>query len=213
MLTRAGRTDYSYAYVARCRWDSSLEGKSISQINRSWKRKKTLDNEIRTVLEMLEKGGAQMIYHTMSEEDIQRILRYPSSMVASDAGVIEFGSGVPHPRGYGTHARVLGRYVREKKLLRLEEAIRKMTSLPAQRFRFTDRGILRPGMWADIVVFDEQTVADRATYEKPHAYSAGFEYVLVNGRIVIERGRHTGERPGQIILGPAARNKALSTVE
>ncbi len=213
MLTRAGRTDYSYAYVARCRWDSSLEGKSISQINRSWKRKKTLDNEIRTVLEMLEKGGAQMIYHTMSEEDVQRILRYPYSMVASDAGVIEFGSGVPHPRGYGTNARVLGRYVREMKLLRLEEAIRKMTSLPAQRFRFTDRGILRPGMWADIVVFDTQTVADRATFEKPHAYSTGFEYVLVNGRVVIERGRHTGERPGQIILGPAVRTQRLSTVE
>lgn len=208
MLSRAGRTNYSYAFVARCRWDSTLEGKTIPQINRLWKRKGTLDNEIKTVLEMLEKGGAGMVYHTMSEEDIQRILQYPYSMVASDAGVIEFGSGVPHPRGYGTNARVLGRYVREKKILRLEEAIRKMTSLPAQRFRFTDRGLLRPGMWADIVVFDENTVADRATFEKPHAYSVGFEFVLVNGRVVIERGRHTGERPGQILLGPGAAQHA-----
>ncbi|HXG38647.1 MAG TPA: D-aminoacylase [Bacteroidota bacterium] len=213
MLGRAGRTNYSYAFVARCRWDSTLEGKTISQINRLWKRRGTLDNEIKTVLEMLEKGGAQMIYHTMSEEDVQRILQYPYSMVASDAGVIEFGSGVPHPRGYGTNARVLGKYVREKEIIRLEEAIRKMTSLPAQRFRFTDRGILRPGMWADIVVFDEKTVADRATFEKPHAYSMGFEYVLVNGRVVIERGKHTGERPGQVILGPGARKGAFSTIE
>lgn len=210
MLSRAGRTNYSYAYVARCRWDSTLEGKTISQINTLWKRKSTLDNEIKTVLEMLVKGGAQMIYHTMSEEDVQRIMHYPYSMIASDAGVIEFGSGMPHPRGYGTNARVLGRYVRERKVLRLEEAIRKMTSLPAQRFRFTDRGLIRPGMWADIVVFDEKTIADRATFEKPHAYSEGFRYVLVNGRIVIQDGKHTGVRSGQVILGPGATAQRLS---
>ncbi len=201
-LKRAGRTNYGYAYVTRARWDSTLEGKNISQINRLWKRKRTLDNEIKTVLEMLEKGGAGMIYHTMGEVDVQRIMQYPYSMVASDAGVIEFNRGMPHPRGYGTNARVLGHYVREKKIIRLEEAIRKMTSLPAQRFRFTDRGLIRPGMWADIVVFDEKTVGDNATFEKPHAYSSGFNAVLVNGQVVIENGKHTGIKSGQVILGP-----------
>jgi len=202
---RNGRKRLDYAFVASCRWDNSLEGKSLAQINREKGRKAKLDAEIQTVLEMMEKGGAQMVYHSMDEPDVERILRFPYAMVASDAGVIEFGRGVPHPRGYGTNARVLGRYIREKKLLRLEEAIRKMTSLPAQRFRLVERGLVRPGMWADLVVFDEKAVIDRATFEKPHAYAEGFHYVLVNGEIVIESGKHTGARPGQILLGPGVR--------
>ena len=202
-LARAGRDNYSYAFVARCRWDSTLEGKTISQINKELQRKATLDDEITTVLEMLEKGGASMIYHTMGEEDVQRIMQYPYSMVASDGGIIKFGDGMPHPRSYGTNARVLGHFVREKKVLRLEEAIRKMTSLPAQRFGFSDRGLIRPGMWADLVVFDETTVTDKSTFEKPHAYSTGIHYVFVNGNIVISHENHTGARPGQIILGSA----------
>jgi N-acyl-D-amino-acid deacylase len=205
VIERNGRTRYDYAYVARCRWDSTLEGKNISQINTLWKRKGTLGNEIQTVMDMVERGGAQMVYHSMSETDVQRIMKYPYSMIASDAGVIEFGSGVPHPRGYGSNARVLGEYVRNKKALRLEEAIRKMTSLPAQRFRLVDRGLIRPGMWADVVVFDEKTIADRATFQKPHAYSEGFRYVLVNGQPVIENGAHSGAKPGQILLGPGVK--------
>jgi N-acyl-D-amino-acid deacylase len=155
-------------------------------------------------MEMMEKGGAGMVYHSMDERDVERILRFPYSMVASDGGVVEFGRGVPHPRSYGTNARVLGRYVRETNTVRLEEAIRKMTSLPAQRFRLTDRGLIRPGMWADIVVFDEKTVADKGSFEKPHAYSDGFRYVLVNGEVAIEAGKHSGARSGQILLGPGA---------
>jgi N-acyl-D-amino-acid deacylase len=125
-------------------------------------------------------------------------------MVASDAGVIEPDVGVPHPRGYGTNARVLGRYVREKRVLRLEEAVRKMTSLPAQRFGLGERGLVRPGMWADLAVFDEAVVGDRATYAAPHAASVGFRHVLVNGALVVEDGRHTGARPGRILPGPGA---------
>ena len=132
-------------------------------------------------------------------------MKYQYSMVASDAGVIQFGNGVPHPRGYGSNARVLAEYVRKKKLMRIEEAIRKMTSFPAQRFRLVDRGLIRPGMWADIVMFDEKTIADRATFRKPHAYSEGIHYVLVNGELVIERGVHTGVRPGKILLGPGVK--------
>ncbi len=199
---RNGRKHLDYAFVASCRWDSSLEGKSLSQINREKGRKNTIENEIQTVLEMMEKGGAGMVYHSMDERDVERIMQFPYSMVASDAGVVEFGRGVPHPRAYGTNARVLGRYVREKHLLRLEEAIRKMTSLPAQRFRLVDRGLVRPGMWADLVVFDTGSVADRGTFQKPHAYAEGFRYVLVNGEVVIADGKHTGARPGQLLLGP-----------
>jgi len=202
---RNGRKRLDYAVVARCTWDTTLEGKSIAQINRDKGRRGRLEDEIQTVLDMMEKGGAQMVYHSMDERDVERIMRFPYSMVGSDGGVVEFGRGLPHPRNYGTNSRVLGRYVREKNDLRLEEAIRKMTSLPAQRFRLVDRGLIRPGMWADIVVFDEKTVADKATFEKPHAYSDGYRYVLVNGEVVIEAGKHTGARPGQILLGPGVR--------
>jgi N-acyl-D-amino-acid deacylase len=205
IVDRNGRTNMSYAYVTRCEWDSTLNGKNISQINRLWKRKATLRNELQTVLDMVEKGGAGMIYHTMSEEDVQRIMKYPTSMVASDAGIIQFGSGVPHPRGYGNNARVLAEYVRKKKILRLEEAIRKMTSFPAQRYQMSDRGMIRPGMWADIVVFDEKSVMDKATFQKPHAYAEGFAYVLVNGVTVIDHGTHTGARPGKVLMGPGIR--------
>lgn len=201
---RNGRKNYDYAYVSSCRWDESLNGKSISQINKERGRKGKREAEIETVLEMMEKGGCSMVYHSMSEEDVVRILQFPYSMVASDAGILEFGTGVPHPRGYGTNARVLGRYVREKGVLRLEEAIRKMTSLPAQRFRLTERGLVRPGMWADLVVFDAAKVADAATFEKPHAFSEGFRYVLVNGVVTIEEGKHSGARAGQVLLGPGA---------
>jgi N-acyl-D-amino-acid deacylase len=102
---------------------------------------------------------------------------------------------------------VLGRYVREKKILRLEEAIRKMTSLPAQRFRLTERGLIRPHLAADLVVFDANHIIDRATFEKPHAYSEGIRYVLVNGMVVIDNGQHTGARPGKVLLGPGAQFK------
>jgi len=204
MRIKYGRDRIDHAVVARCTWDSSLEGKSIAQINAEKGRRPVLEDEIETVIEMVGKGGAQMVYHLMNEADVVRILEFRYTMVASDGGVIEFGRGAPHPRSYGTNARVLGRYVREQGVLRLEDAIRKMTSLPAQRFRLADRGLVRPGMWADLVVFDPAKVADRATFEKPHAYSEGFQYVLVNGEVVIVAAQHTGARSGKILLGPAA---------
>lgn len=199
---RSGFKRLDYAVVARCEWDPSLEGKNIAQINREKGRKAKLDAEIETVIEMLQKGGASMVYYSMNEGDVERILRYPYTMIGSDGGVIEFGKGMPHPRSYGTNARVLGRYVRERGTIRLEEAVRKMTSLPAQRFHLVDRGLLRPGMAADVVLFDEKTVADAAVFNKPHALSEGIPYVLVNGVVVVEMGKHTGARPGQILTGP-----------
>jgi N-acyl-D-amino-acid deacylase len=122
-------------------------------------------------------------------------------MPASDASIRVFGQGVPHPRGYGTNARVLGKYVREEKLMSLEEAIRRMTSLPAQKFHFKDRGLLHAGFAADIVVFDANTVQDFSTFQKPHQYSTGFKYVIVNGKLTLDNGEHTGQRNGKALYG------------
>lgn len=194
--------NYSYCLVARYGPDSTINGMNISQVNVKWGSKPTAANEIETILKMVEAGGASMVFFSMDENDLKTIMQYPFNMVASDAGINQFGSGVPHPRGYGTNARVLGRYVREMKIIRLEEAIRRMTSLPAQKFQLNDRGLLRPGMAADIVVFDENTVSDKATFEKPHQYSVGFKYVLVNGYLTVDDGKHTGMKGGEVLKGP-----------
>jgi N-acyl-D-amino-acid deacylase len=131
-------------------------------------------------------------------------MQYPFNMFASDAGISRFGIDMPHPRTYGTNARVLGQYVRSLKVLRLEEAIRRMTSLPAQKFQLHGRGLIREGMAADLVVFNENTIRDESTFEKPHAYSRGFEYIIVNGAITMAHGQHTGVRNGQILKGAGA---------
>jgi len=197
------RKSYDYAFVARYKADSTLNGKNVSEINKLLGRKADLATEAELIMDMVDKGGAQMVFHKMSEDDVAKILRYPYTMIASDAGVIQFNRNMPHPRGYGSNARVLGRYVREKQVLRLEDAVRRMSSLPAQRFKIEDRGLIRTGFAADIVIFDENKIADMSTYEKPHAYSIGIDYVLVNGVVVLENGKHTGTKPGAIIYGKA----------
>ena len=145
------------------------------------------------------------IYHCLDEADIERIMGSPWSMVASDGTVMAFGEGVPHPRSYGTFPRVLGHYVRERGVLSLEEAVRKMTSFPAQRVGLNERGVLRTGMIADLVIFDPETVLDRATYARPHQYPVGIETVIVNGRLVVNEGEMTAERPGRVLRGAAFR--------
>ncbi len=198
--------NYSYAQVARYVPDTTFNGKNISEINILKGRKPQAKYEAETILEMVGAiNRTQMVYFSMDEKDLTRILQYPFNMIASDAGIAKFGSGMPHPRAYGTNARVLGRYVREQKVIRLEEAIRRMTSLPAQKFNLRDRGLLREGLAADIVVFNEHTVGDAATYTQPHAYSTGFSFVIVNGEVVVENGKHTGARSGQALKGPVAR--------
>jgi N-acyl-D-amino-acid deacylase len=203
-LKGQGFRNWSYALVARYGADSTMNGKTISDVNRLMGRKPAAKYEAETIMDMVEKGSAQMVFFSMDEEDLVHFMKYPFNMVASDAGVIRMGSGVPHPRGYGTNARVLGRYVRELKVIRLEEAVRRMTSLPAQKFNLRDRGLLREGMAADIVIFDEATVGDRASFEQPHQYSAGFRYVIVNGQLTIDEGKHTGSRSGIVLKGPGS---------
>ncbi len=188
--------DYSYAVVANYTSDTSLNGKNISEINRLKGHKAKFKNEANTILDMLEKGNAQMVYHSMNEEDVKYFMKYPFNMPAADGGVSN-GRGIPHPRTYGTNARVLGRYVRDLHVLSLEEAIRRMTSLPAQKFNLTDRGLLKEGMAADILLLDENKVNDASTFESPHQFSVGIPYVIVNGKIVIDNGKHTGVRSGK----------------
>jgi N-acyl-D-amino-acid deacylase len=203
-VKRGGFKDLSYAVVASYQPKPEYNGKSVAEITKLARGKRDLRSQIAQVLEMYEAGGAAMVYHSMGEEDVRRILREPFTMVASDSGVRRFGEGVPHPRGYGNNARVLGTYVRELKLITLEDAVRKMTSLPAQTFGLRDRGLVREGMAADLVVFDEAAVSDPATFEKPHQYAAGFSHVVVNGQAVIEGGRATGARPGRALRHAAA---------
>lgn len=142
----------------------------------------------------------------LSEEDVITAMKQPWVMHSSDGSLVPFGQGFVHPRSYGSFPRVLGRYVREKKMLGLEEAVRKMTSLPAQTLRLRDRGLLREGFWADITIFDPETIIDKATYIDPHQYSEGIFYVLVNGQIVLERGEMTGAAPGKILYRPGSKN-------
>lgn len=198
----AGRPDMSYARVAGFRADNSINGLNLVQVAQKWRNDTSWDSQVDVALDMITSGGAGMVYHSIAENDVRNIASYPNTMFASDSGVRTFGSGVPHPRGYGNNARALGKYVRDEKLLRLEEAVRKMSSLPAQRFRFLDRGVLRPGMAADVVVFDLERVNDPATFEQPHAYAEGFDHVLVNGTPVIADGTLTQKTPGQFLPGP-----------
>ncbi len=199
MLKAKGMDDYSYAIVATFRPDRSYEGKNISEVNLMKGREKSVANEIETILDMTAEGGAQMVYHSMGEEDVDRIMRYPNTAFASDGGIREFGVGMPHPRGYGTNARVLAEYVRVRNVLTLEDAVRRMTSLPARTFDFKDRGLIREGFAADLLVFDPAKVQDKSTYQDPHHYSEGFDLVIVNGEPVVENGKVTGKRPGRIL--------------
>lgn len=155
-------------------------------------------------------GRVLAIYHMMSEQDIETALKFPWTSIGSDAGSAltpggDDALGLPHPRSYGNFPRVIARYVRETHTLTLEDAIRKMTSWPATRMRIADRGLIRDGMWADAVIFDYDTIQDRSTYEHPDLTPAGIDYVLVNGQVVVDHGKHTGARPGKILYGPGYR--------
>jgi N-acyl-D-amino-acid deacylase len=150
-----------------------------------------------------ERGALSMIVFSMSEDDIIEIMQHSEGMIGSDGcAVAPYGpTGLRkvHPRFYGTFPRVLGRYVREKKVLSLPQAIHKMTAIPARKLNLNDRGLLKKGYQADIVVFNEDQIADTATFDNPHQYPNGISYVLVNGQVVISNGEHTGRLPGRFL--------------
>ena len=196
-----GGGDPANVVLAACAFDPTLAGKSLAQVLRKRRRPATPDQAADLVVEIVQKGGCSAVYHAINEDDLVRIMKHPATMIASDAapGIPTFGKDVPHPRAYGTFARVLGVYVREKKVLTLEDAVRKMSGWPAERMGLTDRGVIRPGMKADIVVFNAATVIDKATFEKPHQYAEGVADVVVNGRVALLDGKTTGERSGRAL--------------
>jgi N-acyl-D-amino-acid deacylase len=199
-----GRMDYAYAVVASFRGDGTLNGMNIVEAAKKLRGSDSLDDQIEVILEIERRGGAQGVFHGISEDDLQVFMKHPMTAIASDSGERVFGEGVPHPRGYGNNARVLGRYVRELHVLTLEDAVRKMTSLPANHFQLTGRGTLREGNWADVTIFDPAKIGDPSTYKDPHHYAVGVPFVLVNGVVVIREGEHTGARPGMALRHTAA---------
>ncbi len=198
-----GGGDPHNVQLARCAWDASLDGKRLDEVTKDRGLTPTIENAADTALWIIEKGGCSGIFHAISEDDLQRILKHPQTMIASDGEVPIFGQAHPHPRSYGTNARVLGRYVRDLKVITLENAIYKMSAFPARRLGLTDRGALREGLKADIVVFDPNTVRDTATFEQPHQYAEGVSMVVINGQVAFENGRMTPARPGRVLYGPA----------
>jgi N-acyl-D-amino-acid deacylase len=198
-LKSHARDDFSYAFIAEYKHDRSLQGLNIAEAAKVKRGSDSVDDQIELVLEMESNGGAQGVFHGINEKDLQIFMSQPNTMIACDSGLREFGKGVPHPRGYGNNPRVLARYVRELHVLKLEDAIRKMTTLPAQTFRFKDRGQLHEGYCADITIFDPEKVQDNATYKEPHHYPSGIPYVIVNGVEVIRDGEPTRARPGKAL--------------
>jgi N-acyl-D-amino-acid deacylase len=198
-LRSKARDSYAYSVIASYGHDKSLNGLDIVEAAKAKRGSDSLDDQIEMILEIQQHGGASGVFHGMSEEDLRKFMRHPNTMIACDSGLRKFGEGVPHPRGYGNNARILARYVRELKVLRLEDAIRKMTSLPANTFHFRRRGELREGFWADVVIFDPAKIQDTAEYKSPHHYPEGISAVLVNGTVVLQHGEHTGAKAGRAL--------------
>jgi dihydroorotase/N-acyl-D-amino-acid deacylase len=194
-----GGGDLKRVQFADVAWNKKLEGKTLYDWAVERGVPTTSAGAAPLVLEGELKGGASMVYHIMDEADVRRIMQDPFTAIASDGALVRPGSGVPHPRSYGTFPRVLGTYVREQQVLTLEEAVRKMTSLPAHRLGLTDRGCVRAGCVADITIFDPKTVGERGTFTDPHHYPVGIEWVIVNGVPVVEKGAMGSARPGKVI--------------
>jgi dihydroorotase/N-acyl-D-amino-acid deacylase len=183
-----------------------FQGKRLTDVARAWN-KDPMDALFDILIE--DQAFTECAVFGMSEPDVSFAVQQPWVAFDNDSGGAApeglLGAEHPHPRAYGTFPRILRKYVREEKLLTLPDAIRKMSALPAQRMRLTDRGVLKQGMWADVVVFDPDTIRDLATFESPNQLSQGMEYVLVNGVPVIEQGKMTGKLPGKVLRGPGYR--------
>jgi dihydroorotase/N-acyl-D-amino-acid deacylase len=205
IMEERGGGDPQNVQLARCEWDPSLAGKRLGDVTRGRGLEPTIENAAETAFWIVEKGGCSAIFHAIDEADLQRILKHPATMIGSDGEIPIFGQANPHPRSYGTFVRVLGRYVRDLKVITLEDAVRKMSAYPAQRIGLADRGVLREGLKADIAIFDPNTIRDLATFEKPHQYAEGVDVVIVNGQVAFEAGKMTAARPGRILFGPSTK--------
>ena len=204
LVDAAGGWDRVVLANARNDANAKFVGKSLAAIAKEWGK-----DPADAAFDLVAQGNGRVmaIYHMMSEPDVETALRLPWTSIGSDAGAAaaEGGqdpTGLTHPRAYGNFVRVIARYVRERGVISLTEAVRKMTSWPATRMRLEGRGAIREGLWADVVVFDYDRLQDRATYEQPRLPPEGIDYVLVNGQVVMDKGRHTGARPGRVLYGP-----------
>jgi dihydroorotase/N-acyl-D-amino-acid deacylase len=210
ILNDRGGGDLRRVQFSRVSWEPALEGRTLADWVTARGLPPTPEHGADLVIEAELRGGAGAIYHVLDEGDVERIMQYRWTMIASDGRLSRPGEGHPHPRAYGTFPRVLGVYVRERGVLALEDAVRKMTALPAWRLGLTDRGRLAPGLAADVVLFDPAVVADRATFTEPHQYPVGIPYVIVNGVVVVDGGRFTTARPGRVLRREPGRRVASS---
>lgn len=183
--------------------DRRYDGKTLADLARDRGVPLTVDAAVELLIDLQLQGGFSAIYHSMDESDVRRIMQHPVAMFDTDGDPVGYGIGHPHPRSYGTFPRVLGRYVRQERVLSLEEAIRRMTALSAAQIGQLERGRVAEGHFADLVVFDPDTVIDRATFTDPHQFPLGIHHVFVNGVPVIRQGALTGEKPGRVLKGPA----------
>lgn len=194
-------------FIARSQAFPEYEGKNIKEILLLQGKEPSVETASDLIIEIEKNGGASAVFFQMDEKDVESLMRLTYLMVGSDGAMEVMGKGVPHPRNYGTFSRVIGHYVHEKSVIPLEEAIRKMTSFPAQTLKLKERGIAREGMYADLTIFDFASFKDKATFSNPHQFSQGLHYVIVNGEVVIDRGEHTGSRPGMILYGQGKSQK------
>lgn len=194
-----GGDDLNRVQFARVSWKPELEGKTLKDWAEIEGMENTIENGARLVLQAQLNGGASCIFHAMNEEDVRAIMQHPKTMIASDGRLTQPGEGHPHPRWYGTFPRVLGHYARDEGVLDMATAIHKMTHMPADRIGLANRGRLQPNAIADIVIFNEKTVIDKSTFENPHQYPVGIEYVLVNGKITVAEGQMTETRAGKVL--------------
>ncbi|MBB6324864.1 N-acyl-D-aspartate/D-glutamate deacylase [Algoriphagus iocasae] len=199
ILNDRGGNDLRRIQFSRVSWNKDLEGETLLDWLEMEKMEPTMPNAAELVIQAQLNGGTGTIYHAMDENDVENIMKHPMTMVGSDGRLSSPGEGHPHPRAYGTFPRILGYYVREKQILLLPEAIHKMTGLSAKRIGLKDRGLIKEGFFADITIFNPETIIDKSTFTDPHQYPVGIEYVLVNGTVEIDKGELTGKTNGRVI--------------
>ncbi|MEQ8301869.1 MAG: D-aminoacylase [Cyclobacteriaceae bacterium] len=199
ILYDRGGADLHRIQFALVEWNKELEGKTLHDWLEMENLEPTVDNGAEYVIKAVLNGGASCVYFAMDDADVDRIMKHPQTMIASDGRLVNPGDGHPHPRWYGTFPRVLGVYTRERNVLTLEQAVKKMTSMPADRLGLSTRGRIQENTFADIVIFNPQTVADKATFQNPHQYPEGIDYVIVNGTLAVDNGEFKDVRSGKVL--------------
>jgi len=205
MVNERGGNDPAKVALANCAWDPSLNGLNLADVLRQREIVVNIENAAELIMDLQYAGGCSCVYHAMSMEDVDRIMLHPTTMIASDGGVMAPGNLRPHPRNYGTFARVLGDFVRERQHLPLTTAIYKMTRMPADRINMTDRGRLEVGAIADVAVFHPDEIIDKATFANPHQYAEGMYHVFINGEAVLLDKKMSGVRPGRVLRSMGSR--------